>query len=473
MADEVAHQLWATSAGNIARFAGSLSARILLQVSSSFASNPECIDVAQHGALVLGGQSRLHPPSGWTDFLPGARYDAYDEVWPPLPLSWRHRDSSMLAVLGEFLYAIGGQHPLTGAVTRTVMRCNLVDGREWQERSSMLQPRTEGGLTVLGGRLYVLGGHQLSTSPSPEMLGYVLNSVECYCPRSDEWQMCPPMLHPRTVPRGVAVIDQFLYVVDGLDYWDGEEGEIEWHPEPAFEPYAEKFSPALQLWEPLPQRLGPRPLDHVAVAALHDMLYLAGGLHTYVSGHRYATADVRSIQRYIPRSNSWEMLPPMSTPRYHAVATGIGGRLYVFGGRQSSQEDIFSDRNVATVERYDPVAGVWETLNPMPAPLGRGFYVATLKPRNHVYLIGFDETQEFDPETQKFGWRPEHPVVSCFKPCSNHWDVLPSPNYSQCFHLPLAAVRGSIRGTSPITLGMKLRETFAEIDVSALFETGS
>ena len=58
---------------------------------------------------------------------------------------------------------------------------------------------------------------------------HVHNSAECYCPSSNERHMLLAMLQPRQGPRGVVVIDNLVYIVDGIDYdEDGENGELFW-----------------------------------------------------------------------------------------------------------------------------------------------------------------------------------------------------------------------------------------------------
>ena len=183
----------------------------------------------------------------------------------------------------------------------------------------MLNPRIGAGSVVFDGRFYILGGYQCTDNPS---VMRVLNSVECYSPSSDEWQLLPPMLQPRMNPRGVLVIGRCLYIVDGVDYgFDGEDGELVFDPDAALEPYAEKYDPSLQAWVALPERLGPRPTDFVAVTAVSDFLYLMGGAPlglTYGWG-----AAVALTQRYDSRSNAWELISPMPVSYTHLTLPTI------------------------------------------------------------------------------------------------------------------------------------------------------
>ena len=110
----------------------------------------------------------------------------------------------------------------------------------------MLNPGIGEGSVVFDGRFYILGGYQHTDN---RVVARVLNSVECYSPSPDEWQLLPPMLQPRMNPRGVVVIGTCLFIVDGVDYdCVGENGELEWDPEALLEPYAEKYDPTLHAW---------------------------------------------------------------------------------------------------------------------------------------------------------------------------------------------------------------------------------
>ena len=93
---------------------------------------------------------------------------------------------------------------------------------------------------------------------------------------------------------------------------DGENGELEWDPEAAFEPYAKKYDGRLQTWVALPERLGPRPVDFAAATAANEFLYLLGGCHFQ--------AAVGVTQRYNSHSNAWDLLSPMPRARFCSVA---------------------------------------------------------------------------------------------------------------------------------------------------------
>jgi N-acetylneuraminic acid mutarotase len=62
---------------------------------------------------------------------------------------------------------------------------------------------------------------------------------------------------------------------------------------------------------------------------------------------------------------SWTDVAAIPTPREHLGAASDGRYLYAVGGRELS-----ADKNVRTLERYDPAGDTWTELEAMPTPTG-------------------------------------------------------------------------------------------------------
>lgn len=129
---------------------------------------------------------------------------------------------------------------------------------------------------------------------------------------------------------------------------------------------AERFSSQTMSWEPLPpmsQRRG-----SASVGILAGQLYVCGGC----SDEGQA---VRSAERFnlcmLPAAGDalndvdplmlpcWEELPPMSSAREGASAGAMGGRLYICGGWDDSNQTLRS------CECFCPEVGMWEQMPPM------------------------------------------------------------------------------------------------------------
>jgi hypothetical protein len=100
-------------------------------------------------------------------------------------------------------------------------------------------------------------------------------------------------------------------------------------------------------------------------------------------------------------------MPPLPTPREHLAAAALGDVVYVAGGRVGSLES-----NLPALEAFDTGSLTWEELPDMPTARG-GIAAATFEGRIHV-LGGesptrtFDRNEAFDPELRR--WLPMAPL---------------------------------------------------------------
>eukprot|EP00927_Polykrikos_kofoidii_P047849 TRINITY_DN42133_c0_g1_i1.p1 TRINITY_DN42133_c0_g1~~TRINITY_DN42133_c0_g1_i1.p1 ORF type:complete len:413 (+),score=76.48 TRINITY_DN42133_c0_g1_i1:179-1417(+) len=77
----------------------------------------------------------------------------------------------------------------------------------------------------------------------------------------------------------------------------------------------------------------------------------------YLCGGRRGANELRSIERFDPSSQAWEVVPPLMVPREWACAAVVEGRIYVCGG--------WGDVPLRSVERFHPSAGTWEAMPPL------------------------------------------------------------------------------------------------------------
>src|SRR5713101_6388279 len=135
----------------------------------------------------------------------------------------------------------------------------------------------------------------------------------------------------------------------------------------------------------------PLGLDHTSAATLDDHVYVAGG-------HSFGRDSARFFRL---DGSSWTELAPMRHPRGGHTLLAAGSRLYVIGGNNAAA-------NVAPAEVYDPKAGHWTDLPPLPAP------------RNHV--AGF----VYGPDACAAGGRsPTTSRVDCYDALISAWVRFP------------------------------------------------
>ncbi len=118
----------------------------------------------------------------------------------------------------------------------------------------------------------------------------------------------------------------------------------------------------------------PTPRFLLGAAAAHDgRLYTVGGaVRDIASGIPIAS---NSVEVYDTVAKSWSFPPALPTPRFGlGVTVGKDGRIYAIGGcsaftgYRGQAPQYYCSSVVATVEAYQPDAGTWSTLAPLPAP---------------------------------------------------------------------------------------------------------
>lgn len=94
-------------------------------------------------------------------------------------------------------------------------------------------------------------------------------------------------------------------------------------------------------------------------------IYICGGASIF-------RGVLDSVSRFDPRENTWEAMAPMPTARRLCAAATVAGMLYVVGGEYEEAPLWYTDSNwrqyrqLTTAECFDPFAGTWRTLAPMP-----------------------------------------------------------------------------------------------------------
>merc|ERR1712048_337041 len=127
-----------------------------------------------------------------------------------------------------------------------------------------------------------------------------------------------------------AVIAECLYLCGGFDEEALDSGECLHIPTGS--------------WKPLPSMSAKR--FYAGIATLDSCLYICGGANTAdatilgcvsVARSTDVANSLSSAERFNPRSEAWEALPPMSYRRSGAIAAVAGRHLYMCGGCDASE----------------------------------------------------------------------------------------------------------------------------------------
>jgi non-specific serine/threonine protein kinase len=286
-----------------------------------------------------------------------------------------------------------------------------VDAGPWRALRDLPTARQQVAGAVTDGTLWVVGGLSGESGAS--------SKVEGYDPAIDTWKSAPDL--PLPLHHAMAVTYRGELVV--LGGWTPEGTNLSGTTSNRV------FALRSGTWVELPAMLRPRAAG--AAAVVGDRIVVVGG---QANGALIGPSEVFDGSR-------WDDAPALPTPRDHLAAVSDGTSLYAVGGRVLS-----ADANLATVERYDPVARHWNRLADMPT--ARGGLGADIVGRRIVAVGGERPTGVFD-------------TVEAFDLDSGAWSALPA------MRTPRHGMAVLAFGSSIYALGGSLLPTHAHAAATA------
>jgi hypothetical protein len=189
----------------------------------------------------------------------------------------------------------------------------------------------------------------------------------------DSWVSKAPM-HVARSGLGVAVVDGKIYAISGWDSNYSSKGTNE------------MYDIATDSW--IMKASMPTPRSNFGIAVYQNKIYCIGGSITEgVSG---------SNEVYNPQSDTWETRAPMPIAKSGLDANVVDGKIYLI---EADANGIFAQCQV-----YDIAADTWSTKS-VKAYFPRGFSgYASVVLDNRIYFIGSNNTQIYDPATEKWSY---------------------------------------------------------------------
>lgn len=285
----------------------------------------------------------------------------------PQPIA---RFESGAAVVGGRLYVMGGHAGTDLHATREVFSYHLASD-SWQRHADMPSPVTHWNAAVQEERwIWVVGGYE------GDHPGHAVRASWRYDTLRDAWQEGPPLPELRA-SGGLAQLGGRLHYFGGLGADRSTNHADHW----VHELRPGEQDPAFGGWEPLAPL--PVPRAHFAVAVLDGFVYAIGGqLHhdvPEVGGEDMDFSDQRVVHRYDPTADAWEEVAPLPARRSHteSAAAVHDGTILLAGGRNNAPswpERIargFSTRirGERWVTRYDPARDAWTRVGRLPVEL--------------------------------------------------------------------------------------------------------
>ena len=318
---------------------------------------------------------------------------------------------------------------------------------KWVRLAPFPEPAEEILGAAAGGKMYVFAG----LAPVWKPMGMVYE----YDPAGNQWTKKKPMALPS---HHVAFTEYHgkIYAFGGFVF--PQSGPPAWVPiNNAWE-----YDPATDNWKALASLPTKRGSAVAAVAG--DKIYVIGGAANLPGSEAMALMPtvpqgvLGTVEEYDPAAKTWRARSPMPTPRNHAAAGAVNGKIYVIGGRVGAAFiGVASD--ISVVEEYDPAMDKWSAPRArMPttrSALGAGTY------NGRIYVAG----GEFQDPHMMATFRS----VEAFDPATNTWSIMPSMPVSR--HGLAAGVIGNrllLVGGDVQSSGTEIHASTSEVDALEL-----
>ncbi|XP_072911697.1 kelch-like protein 22 isoform X1 [Hemitrygon akajei] len=212
------------------------------------------------------------------------------------------------------------------------------------------------------------------------------DEVKFLNPLSQEWQTLTQAQMPKMSNQGIAVLNNFAYLVGGDNNTAGYRAEVScW-----------RYDPRHNKWIRI-QSLQQPHADH-CVCVVGEYLYAIGG--------RDYHQELNVVERYDPRLNSWEYMAPLKKEVYAHAGAAHAGKIYTACGR--------SGRNyLKELHCYHPESNQWEAR--ADAPVERAWH-GMAAVQGHLYLLGGSNNAN--------GYRQDVMQVSCYNIERDQWSTV-------------------------------------------------
>jgi N-acetylneuraminic acid mutarotase len=288
----------------------------------------EVYGTAAGGKLYVLGGLGVFP--GWEPKQMLWSYEPATEQWTKLASIPEGIHHPGFATVGNKLYSVAGftvARPAGGGLPAWVPSNSLwiydIASNQWSKGAPLPTARGALSATAVGTKIYAIGGAKNPAYSTPELRPNVpvenLATNEVYDTATNTWTAARPMLTARN-HHGAALIDGKIYVVGGRigsTFIIGLSNNVSTN---------EVYDVAKDAWASV---LGmPTPRSGIGVAVLDGRMHVLGG-EAYLND---LVGTYRTHEAYDPKTNGWQRLPPMPTPRHGVAVAEIGGKIYAVSG---------------------------------------------------------------------------------------------------------------------------------------------
>ena len=148
------------------------------------------------------------------------------------------------------------------------------------------------------------------------------------------------------------------------------------------------------------------PIPGDRIRAAHGSCIVGGKL--YVVGGNDSIRSIATLERFDPTRGQWDTLSSMLTDRGLAACVSMEGKIYVIGGLRFAGAN-FEWAGLSTVEVYDTSSETWAPAADMPS---RRWGHAAVTVNGKIYVVGGVSFQ---------GVTPSYPGMEIYDPQTNTW----------------------------------------------------
>lgn len=255
-------------------------------------------------------------------------YHADEDRWKSIssPVETPRKEFAVTAVNG-YIFSIGGYD---GNVASKVVEKYNIEAKIWTPGPHLDTARYWHCAVTVGDAVYVLGGQDRDKC---------LDSVERLDKSDESWELLESMPFARKC-FGACSSEGKIYVIGGADQlWAKLDSVL-------------VLECKTMCWSNLPPL--PERVSHVGVAVLKGVIFACGGEDIH-------SKETNVVRVFEPATQTWRLRAPMKTRRAGHTLFASNGYLFAVGGRQNSIE-------VMSMERYDPRTDTWEIMTAPPFP---------------------------------------------------------------------------------------------------------
>lgn len=148
-----------------------------------------------------------------------------------------------------------------------------------------------------------------------------------------------------------------------------------------------------------------------ATAVVDGKIYLIGGTPFQ---NRRGPYGLSTVEVYDPKTNSWEQVADMPTPRTNAEVAVVNGTIYVCGGYNGADNRLVNLKFLDIVEAYDPQTDTWTRKQGMSG--GRVDFGMGVVAGKIYSMGGYVHPLDKEPEAP---WRID--LVEAYNPATDTW----------------------------------------------------